>query len=324
MFGLMRGLRSSRSLEDACACDCRFVYLSDGLEPDHATLARFRQKLGSELEDLFCLVCQEAERRGILERRGMVVDGTKVAAARSQWRKALEEAEDADALEEEAQKMVSRGQYLVGYNLQMAADMKSGLVTGYVASTNPADQIQMDSVIEASHRQSGGLPEKVVTDRGYDSSGNAHALASRGVKGFIPLAMADSRPPFRVDEAGNIRCPAGHIASKTGAKGSRYVYRIFRCAACPQKKACGVKGDRRDYTAARGAIPGARLEANARCETEEGRALLRLRGPTIERVFGHFKWNLGFRRLVLRGLKGATLEFGLLTLSYNLRKLVNG
>src|SRR5579862_9318437 len=137
MFGLMRGLRSSRALEDACACDCRFVYLSDGLEPDHATLARFRQRLGSELEELFCLVCQEAERRGILERRSMVVDGTKVAAVRSQWRKALEEAEAADALEEEAQTMLSRGQYLVGYNLQMAADMNSGLITGYVASTNP-------------------------------------------------------------------------------------------------------------------------------------------------------------------------------------------
>ncbi len=80
LFGYLQGTRSSRRLEEACRFDRRYEYLSGGLQPDHATLARFRRRAAAEIEDLFLLVCQEAERRGVLERRAMVVDGTKVAA----------------------------------------------------------------------------------------------------------------------------------------------------------------------------------------------------------------------------------------------------
>src|SRR5512133_2631746 len=55
------------------------------------------QRSSRRLEDVFFLVCQEAERRGVLERKAMAVDGTKVAAVRTQWRKALDEAEATDA-----------------------------------------------------------------------------------------------------------------------------------------------------------------------------------------------------------------------------------
>ena len=68
----------------------------------------------------------------------------------------------------------------------------------------------------------------------------------------------------------------------------------------------------------------AREAANAFARSDEGRALLRLRGPTIERVFGQFKGNQGFRRLLLRGLSGASLELGLMSLGHNLKRLLQG
>ena len=49
-------------------------------------------------------------------------------------------------------------------------------------------------------------------------------------------------------------------------------------------------------------------------------ALLLGKHKTVERTFGHVKWNLGFRRFHLRGLEKARLEFGMICLAYNVKR----
>ena len=58
-----------------------------------------------------------------------------------------------------------------------------------------------------------------------------------------------------------------------------------------------------------------------RLRTKAGRALYRLRQQTVEPVFGIIKEAMGFRRFSLRGLAGADLEWTLVCLAYNLRRL---
>jgi len=58
-----------------------------------------------------------------------------------------------------------------------------------------------------------------------------------------------------------------------------------------------------------------------RVATREGRARYRLRQQTVEPVFGIIKQALGFRRFSLRGLAKVSLEWTLVTLAYNLRRL---
>jgi len=58
-----------------------------------------------------------------------------------------------------------------------------------------------------------------------------------------------------------------------------------------------------------------------RLQTTAGRALYRLRQQTVEPVFGIIKEALGFRRFSLRGQAGAQLEWTLVCLAYNLRRL---
>jgi transposase len=58
-----------------------------------------------------------------------------------------------------------------------------------------------------------------------------------------------------------------------------------------------------------------------RLQTQAGRALYRLRQQTVEPVFGILKEALGFRRFSLRGLAAVQLEWTLLCLAYNLRRL---
>ena len=58
-----------------------------------------------------------------------------------------------------------------------------------------------------------------------------------------------------------------------------------------------------------------------RVATKAGRARYKLRQQTVEPVFGIIKEALGFRRFRLRGLAKAGLEWTLVTLAYNLRRL---
>lgn len=58
-----------------------------------------------------------------------------------------------------------------------------------------------------------------------------------------------------------------------------------------------------------------------RLRTKAGRALYRLRQQTVEPVFGIIKEAIGFRRFTLRGMAGVDLEWTLVCLAYNLRRL---
>lgn len=58
-----------------------------------------------------------------------------------------------------------------------------------------------------------------------------------------------------------------------------------------------------------------------RLATPEGRARYQLRKETVEPIFGIIKEVMGFRRFNLRGRDKVELEWGLVTLAYNVRRL---
>lgn len=58
-----------------------------------------------------------------------------------------------------------------------------------------------------------------------------------------------------------------------------------------------------------------------RTATAAGRALYKLRQQTVEPVFGIIKSVLGFRRFMLRGLAKVSLEWDLVCLAYNMKRL---
>ena len=58
-----------------------------------------------------------------------------------------------------------------------------------------------------------------------------------------------------------------------------------------------------------------------RLRTAQGRARYKLRQQTVEPVFGIIKSVLGFRQFLLRGLQKVELEWQLVCLAYNLKRL---
>ena len=55
--------------------------------------------------------------------------------------------------------------------------------------------------------------------------------------------------------------------------------------------------------------------------TTAGRKKYKLRQQTVEPVFGIIKSVLGFRRFLLRGLESVKLEWALICVAYNLKRL---
>ena len=58
-----------------------------------------------------------------------------------------------------------------------------------------------------------------------------------------------------------------------------------------------------------------------RLKTQMGQALYKLRKQTVEPVFGIIKEVMGFRRFSLRGREKVGLEWTLVCVSYNLKRM---
>lgn len=74
------GVRSSRRIEAACRTDAAFRVICGGLEPDHATIARFVADQEQALEGLFVEGLRLCAAAGLVDLSVVALDGTKVAA----------------------------------------------------------------------------------------------------------------------------------------------------------------------------------------------------------------------------------------------------
>lgn len=95
LYGMMRRIRTSRPLEYACGHNVDFMWLAEGLIPDHSTLADFFSKFRKELKSLFRQVCKIAMTMGLIRLGEVAFDATRVKASNSRYgtynAKALEE-----------------------------------------------------------------------------------------------------------------------------------------------------------------------------------------------------------------------------------------
>ena len=240
MYGLMKGVTTSRKLEEACRYDIRYEYLCRSCRPDHSTLSRFRHSLGDSLDALFARVALAAREENFISGRVAMVDETKIPAARSQWKKLLGQADIDDP--PDGVSMVSHARFISGYNVQVAVDLDSGMVLGHAATTSPNDSSSMEILLSHVESQSGIVPEKVVTDRGYSSHPNAHALDVRGIEAFLPPLKSPA--PFSLLPDGNFECAAGHRPRDRKLYDRTYdihyrELRVSKCSNCKISATCG-------------------------------------------------------------------------------------
>mgnify|MGYP001821417344 FL=1 len=66
LYGMYRGIRSSRKLEEACCYRFDFLWLVEGRQIDHTTFAKFRTRFLAPLKDLFKQIGQVAMSLGLI------------------------------------------------------------------------------------------------------------------------------------------------------------------------------------------------------------------------------------------------------------------
>ena len=85
LYGLYRGIRSSRRLEEACNYRLDFMWLVECQRLDHTTIAKFRTRFREPLKDLFRQIGHLAMNMGLVRLCEVAFDGTRVRANNSRY-----------------------------------------------------------------------------------------------------------------------------------------------------------------------------------------------------------------------------------------------
>ena len=86
LYGLYRGIRSSRRLEEACVYRFDFKWLVHGKRIDYSTIAKFRARFHEPLKDLFRQIGRLAMNLGLIRLCEVAFDGTRVKASNGRFR----------------------------------------------------------------------------------------------------------------------------------------------------------------------------------------------------------------------------------------------
>jgi transposase len=113
LYGLTRGLRSSRQLEYVCSSNIDFMWLVEGRSIDHSTFCDFRTRFRKPLKSLFRQMCKIAMTMGLIRLGEVTLDGTRVKANNGRYEtltaKKLEER--LKTLDEQLEKMLREAEH---------------------------------------------------------------------------------------------------------------------------------------------------------------------------------------------------------------------
>ncbi len=181
------------------------------------------------------------------------------------------------------------------YNAQIAVEIDSRLIVGQRVSNAPNDKEQLAPTLAAIPAEL-GKPAIGLTDSGYYSEAAVAALEAPGA----PKTPGSEGAPG-TDELPGIQIIAavvrtGHHRSVTDL-------------------------EKHDDPPPPGPEATARERMIYRTSTAAGKALYKPRKETVEPVIGIIKSAMGFRQFLLRGKAKVSLEWSLVTLAYNMRRL---
>jgi IS5 family transposase len=151
--------------------------LDEGV-PDHSTIWRFRQELERHglSEALFAEVNRQLDAKGLIIRKGTLIDATIVKAAVKP--PSFQEGTVSER-DPEAGWTQKNGKSHFGYKAHIAVDQDSNLIRDAILTSADLH----DSLVGASLVQ--GDEEAVYADKGYDSRKFRDALAEAGIKDGI-------------------------------------------------------------------------------------------------------------------------------------------
>ena len=231
------------------------------------------------------------------------------------------------------------GQLKPGYNVQISTENQ--FITNFGIYQRPTDTLTMISYLESFKARYGMQSEEIVADSGYGSEENYEYMFSNGMTPYVKYNMfhveqrrSYRNNPFRVSnlfynpDNDFYVCPMGQkmkfVRQERRYTASGYqqivsVYRASRCQCCPLRGQCH-KSKRDRQIEVNHTLDDYKARARELLTSEQGLKHRSRRPVEPEAVFGQIKECGRFRRLRLKGLTGAKIDFGLKALAHNLRK----
>lgn len=235
---------------------------------------------------------------------------------------------------------MKNGQLKPAYNPQISTENQ--FVTHFSIHQTPGDTTTLESHLEGFESQYNKQSSVVVADAGYGSEENYEYMESHNIEAFVKYNYfhKEQKRPFKNNiflpqnlyynkEEDYYVCPMGQhlVKIKEGKRVSDngYIshvscYQAIRCQGCPLRGQCHKAKENRTIEVNH-RLNELKQKARERLLSETGLYHRGKRPIEPEAVFGQMKSNNKFNRLTLRGLPKVEIEFGLMALAHNLRKM---
>jgi Transposase DDE domain len=224
-----------------------------------------------------------------------------------------------------------RGSGIVGYNVQVAVDVKHHLIVTHEVTNVGNDRSQLANMATQTRASLGSAELDVVADRGYFDSNEILACDAAGIAVTLPKPMtsgaqADGRfgkQDFHYIAARDVYvCPAGEdaIYRFTAVENGLTLHKYWSstCPQCPIKTQCTPSKYRRITRWEHEDV----LEAVQR-RLDEHPEKMRQRRETVEHPFGTIKARMGATQFLMRTLPRVAVGMALHVLAYNFTRVMN-
>jgi hypothetical protein len=235
---------------------------------------------------------------------------------------------------------MQNGQLKPAYNTQISTEQQ--FITHYSIHQTTADTMTLEQHLESFEQQYELQSKVVVADASYGSEQNYELLESKDIVGYVKFNYFHKEQkrkmkqnPFLVanmfynQKHDFYVCPmgqrlenigVGNRESKNGFQSVVSTYKAKRCEGCPMRGMCHkAKGNRIIEVNHR--LNALKQKARELLHSDQGLYHRSKRPVEVEAVFGQLKSNNKFNRVTLRSLSKVNIEFGLMALAHNLRKL---
>ena len=235
---------------------------------------------------------------------------------------------------------MKNGQLKPAYNVQISTENQ--IIVNFSMHQRPGDTATLIPHLEQFEAQQERQSNEVVADAGYGSEQNYEYAESNGIEAFIKYNFfhKEQKRKFKNDpfhpsnlfynaEKDFIVCPMGQQMkcisvqkrkSELGYESQVKVYKAMNCEGCPLRWGCHKSKNNRQVELNHKLLKY-KKQARENLLSERGLVHRSKRPIEPEAVFGQIKCNNGFNRFKLRGLKKVEVEFGLVAISHNLRKI---
>ncbi len=236
---------------------------------------------------------------------------------------------------------MKNGQLKPAYNPQISTENQ--FITHVSIHQTPGDTTTLTSHLDGFEKAYEKQSKEVVADAGYGSEENYEMLENKGVEAYVKYNYFHKEQkrkmkndPFLAQnlfynqEHDFYVCPMGQRMTKTstgkrisgnGHESQVSYYQAKRCELCPLRGLCHeAKGNRIIQVNHR--LNELKRKAKDLLTSEKGLEHRSKRPVEVEAVFGQLKSNNKFNRFTMRGLEKVELEFLLMAMGHNLRKMV--